>query len=149
MTHKKKKAYKKVPRSKLKYPTFDVKRAVVNRREELEVDYLNKLNDDEKAWLNQFQEEYVIANFGKKDNPEDKAKLLDKSDKHRKDCYNNNNRRNRDILINARVRGLMNRVESDAHLSHFMDTDQTNYNHTEDQINGFLDEKARLKKEKS
>jgi hypothetical protein len=149
MAHKKKKAYKKVPRKDLKYPTFDVKRAVVNRREELEVDYLNKLSESEKAWLNQFQEEYVIANFGKKDDPEAKKKLLDKSDKHRKDCYNANNRRNRDVLINARVRGLTNRVESDAHLQHFIDTDKTNYNHTEDHINGFLDEKARLKKEKS
>ncbi len=139
MTHKKKKPYKKVPRSKLKYPTFEVKRAVVNRREELDVDYLDKLNDAEKAFLNQFQEEWVCANFGKKDNPEDKAKLLDKSEAYRKKCYNRNNSRNRDLLINAKVRGLISRVESDAHLAHFLDTDETNYNHTEDNLIAILD----------
>ncbi len=58
--HPKKKAYKKVPRSKLKYPTFEVKRAVVARREELEVDYLDQLTEAEKDWLNRFQEETVL-----------------------------------------------------------------------------------------
>ncbi len=140
MTHKKKTAYKKVPRNKLKYATFEVKRAVVNRREELEVDYLDKLNDEEKAFLNQFQEEWVCANFGKVGDPEDSKKLLDKTDEHRKNCYNRNNRRNKDILINAKVRGLISRVESDSHLSNFLDTDKTNYNHTEDNLIAILDE---------
>lgn len=147
MAHKKKTAYKKVPRKDLKFASFDIKRAVVNRREELEVDYLDKLSEEEKAWLNQFQEEWVIANFGKKDDPVAKAKLLDKSDKHRKECYGNNNRRNRDTLINAKVRGLINRVDSEAHLAHFVDTDQTNYNHTENHVIEFLDEKKRLQDE--
>ncbi len=141
MTRVKKKAYKKVPRNKLKYPTFEVKRAVVNRREELEVDYINKLSEKEKAWLNQFQEEYVCANFQNKD------KLLDKSDKYRKERYNSNNRRNRDILINAKVRGLISRVESEAHLSHFLDNDKTNYNHAEEHVVDYIDEKNKQKAE--
>lgn len=114
----------------------------MNRREELEIDYINKLSPEEKAWLNQFQEEYVCANF------QDKEKLLDKSDTYRKDRYNSNNRRNRDILVNAKVRGLLNRVESESHLQHYIDTDQTNYNHTEDHVIGFLDEKKKLESEK-
>lgn len=137
MARQKKKAYKKVPRNKLKYPTFEVKRAVVNRREELEIDYIDKLSEKEKAWLNQFQEEYVCANF------QNKEKLLDKTDEYRKERYNANNRRNRDILINAKVRGLINRVESDAHLAHFLDTDNTNYNHTEENLIDYLDEKKK------
>ncbi len=134
---KKKKAYKKVPRSKLKYPSFDVKRAVVNRREELEVDYLDKLSEAEKDWLNRFQEETVMANF------QHPGELLDKSDEYRKECYGNNNRRNRDTLVNAKVRGLITRVDSDAHLAHFLDTDQTNYNHAEDHVIEYLDEKKK------
>lgn len=135
MKKPKKKAYKKVPRNKLKYPTFEVKRAVVNRREELEVDYLDQLTEEEKVWLNQFQEEWVCANFQNKD------KLLDKTDKYRKDRYNANNRRNRDVLINAKVRGLINRLESESHLQHFLDTDETNYNHTEEHLINIIDEK--------
>lgn len=139
MTHKKKKPYKKVPRNKLKYPTFEVKRAVVNRREELEVDYLDKLNDEEKAFLNQFQEEWVCANFQNKD------KLLDQSDTYRKERYNANNRRNRDLLINAKVRGQITRVESDAHLQHYLDVNETNTNETENALVDYIDEKNKKK----
>lgn len=147
--HPKKKSYKRVPRDKIKYPSFDIKRAVVNRREELEVDYLDKLNEDEKKFLNQFQEEWVMANFGKVNNPDDKAKLLDKSEKHRKECYNRNNYRNRDILINAKVRGLINRVDSDIHLSYYLDNNPTNYNNTEENLVNYIDKKNKTKKKKS
>lgn len=143
MTHKKKKAYKKVPRSKLKYPSFDVKRAPVNRREELEIDYLNQLTEAEKDWLNRFQEETVLANF------QHPGPLHDESDQYRKDCFNHNNRRNRDTLVNAKVRGLITRVDSESHLAHFVDTDETNYNHTEDHIIDYIDEKNRQEDEES
>ncbi len=149
MTSNKKKPYKKVPRSKLKHPTFHIKRAPRSRWEELEVDYLNQLSPSEKDFLNQFQEEFVCANFGKKDSKEDKEKLLDKTDKYRKEMYGKNNRRNRDILTRAKAYGLTTTIQSDAHLSHFIDNDHTNYNHTEDQVVDYLDEKKKQETEKS
>lgn len=147
MTTKKKQPYKKIPRHKEKYPALNPKRAPAIRREELEIDYLNKIKDKPEvmAWLNQFNEEWVIANFGKKDDPKAKAKLLDKSPEHRKNCYDRNNARNRDELSRAKARGLITRIESESHLSHFMDNDGTNYNHQEDILNAILDEHKKKK----
>ena len=145
MSHPKKKAYKKVPRKDEKYPTFNVKRAPRVRWEELEVDYLKKLSPEEKKWLNQFQEEWVCANFGKKDSPEDKAKLLDKTDEGRKASYNRNNRRNKDVLNRAKAYGLTTNIKSESHLSHFVDNDGTNFNHTEQNLVMYIDEKNKKK----
>jgi hypothetical protein len=132
-TKKKKTAYKKVPRSKLKYPSFNVLRAVANRREELEIDYLDQLTEEEKAWLNQFQEEHVLANFQNKD------KLLDKSDEYRKERYRANNCRNRDTYINNKVAGKLLMLDETG-LEYYMDKDETNYNHHEDTLLTLLDE---------
>lgn len=138
----KKKPYKKIPRSKLKYPGLDVRRAAAIRREELECDYLDKIKHDPALmkFLNQFNEEHVNANLGKKDDPEAKAKLLDKSPEGRKYNFDRNNARNRDILARAKVRNLVTRVESDSHLSHFVDNDNTHYNHHEDTMVALIDE---------
>lgn len=138
----KKQAYKKVPRSKEKYAALNPKRAPAIRREELEIDYLHKIKDKPEvmAWLNQFTEEHVIANFGKKDDPKAIEKLLDKSPEHRKACYDRNNARNRDELSRAKARRLITRIESDEHWSHFVDNDGTNYNHHEDHLVTLLDE---------
>lgn len=131
---KKKTPYKKVPRSKLRYPTFEPKRAVANRRDELDADYIDKLNETEKAWLNQFQEEWIMANF------QDKEKLLDKSDEFRKERYRANNKRNKDAFINAKVRGLMNNTTNDAQLEHYIDANRlTNVNEMEDVYAEYLD----------
>jgi hypothetical protein len=130
---KKKKAYKKIPRNKLKYPSFNVLRAVANRREELEVDYLDQLNDEEKAFLNQFQEEHILANFQNKD------KLLDKSDEYRKERYRANNCRNRDTYINNKVQGKLIMLD-EAGMEFYQDRDDTNYNHHEDTMVALIDE---------
>lgn len=107
---KPKKPFKKVARNKLKYPTFHVARAVSNRKEELECDYIDKLNESEKDWLNRFNEETVCANF------QHRGELLDKSDEYRKECFNHNNRRNRDILRSAETVGLINRIQKESDL---------------------------------
>ncbi len=133
---KKKPAYTKVPRSKLRHPTFEPKRAVANRREELECDYIPQLSDSEKDWLNQFNEENVCANF------QDKEKLLDKSDEFRKSAYRANNRRNKDTFINAKVRGLLNSTTSESHLEYYLDENRlTNINEMEDIYNDVIDNK--------
>lgn len=83
-------------RSKEKYATFNVARQVANRREQLEVDYLDKLSDKEKEWLNQFQEEEVITNFSK-------PPKFNKKKEEQRLLYRKNNARNRDLYGKAKV----------------------------------------------
>jgi len=138
---------KNIKRKDIKYPGLEAKRAPVIRREELYCDYLNKLSPDEKAWLSQFNDEEVNANVPKKEtNPEGHSKLLDKSDENRKKIFGNNNRRNRDILAISKVMRTVTSVESDAHLSHFVDKENSNYNHHEDTVLCILDEKRKTDK---
>ncbi|MEO0271665.1 MAG: hypothetical protein ABIM30_01075 [candidate division WOR-3 bacterium] len=61
-----------------------------HKRELLDVDYLNKLTNKELAWLSVFFEEYAGARFN-----HPKKKLH--KPHHRKEIYNNNNSRARDI----------------------------------------------------
>ena len=63
------------------------------------MDYVDKLTDKEKQWLNTFTEEYTNANFnhGKK--------VLHKTKTQKKDCYDRNNARNRDILTREKAAG--------------------------------------------
>ncbi len=131
----KKKAYKKIPRNKLKYPALDVKRAVANRKDDLEIDYGDKLSAKDKEWLNRFQEEYVITNF------KHKGELLDDSVDYRRERWRYNNRRNNDMLLNAKTKNLLNRVDSDDHMSHYMNASPTFYNHHEDHVIGIIDNK--------
>lgn len=121
---------KYAPRHKIKYPTLThLQRAPAVRREEMEIDYLDKIKNmpDVMEWLNQFNEENHNANFANKE------KLLDKSDEFRKERYRANNYRNSDIYIRAKVRGLLNAVENDAHLEHYLEkSEKKDVNSTED-----------------
>lgn len=71
------------------------------RQEHIDCDYIDKLDNKEKAWLDKFNNEYVNASFNSK-NPK---KNLHKSKKLRKSCYDANNSRNRDILSRAQAQG--------------------------------------------
>jgi len=94
------KSEKYVKYSKAKYPALNVNRQVANRKEYLEVDYLHKLNDEEKEFLNSFQSETVITNFKHRG-----EKLYDKD--NRKEFYDDNNRRNRCMLSKAKATGMI------------------------------------------
>lgn len=85
-------------RAQAKYPALEKKFNLPSRQELLDFDYLHKLNDREKAFLNKFVEEEINASFRHK-NP------LNKSKKARKACYDRNNARNRDILIKNKILG--------------------------------------------
>ena len=65
----------------------------------LDQDYYHKLNDKELDWINRFNKETVSASF----DTENPRKNLNKSKKMRKDCYDRNNARNRDILTKAKA----------------------------------------------
>ena len=99
----KKSKYK--PRNKEKYAALNTNRQVGNRKEYLHCDYVEKLNDKEKEFLNSFLEETVIANF------KHKGKRIIKSRKEELKIYVENNARNRCTLSKARVTGMLDDVE--------------------------------------
>lgn len=88
-------------RSRSKFPALEPKYNLKSRAELFDYDYIDKLSDKEKEWLNTFSEEFNNANFrhGKK--------ILHKSKALKKDCYGMNNRRNRDILTREKAQGLL------------------------------------------
>jgi hypothetical protein len=95
-----KKQRKKVKRNKQKYPNLNPR---VNHRVKQEliadIDYLNKLNDEEKEWLNKFLGEELSGNF-KNDGTD-----FNTSKEDRKRIYDATNARNRCqfTLIKAKV----------------------------------------------
>lgn len=87
-------------RSKVKYPALKPNLNLKSRYDELtDFDYLHKLNDKEKEFMNSFLEESVNANFNHS------GKILHNTKKLRKACYDRNNSRNRDILSRAKASG--------------------------------------------
>lgn len=95
---------KKTKRSQVKYSGLDPSVNLKIRYELIaDYDYLDKLSDKEKAWLNKFTKEYVNAEL----DTSNKRKNLHKTDKLRKDCYDRNNARNRCVLSRARASGAL------------------------------------------
>lgn len=88
-------------RSKEKYPALKPELNLKTRYELIESDYIDKLSEKEKAWLNKFNEEYVNSSL----NTKEPRKNLHRTKKLRKDCYDRNNSRNRDILTRAKASG--------------------------------------------
>lgn len=88
-------------RSKTKYPGLRPELNLKTRYELIDYDYVHKLSEEEKKWLNKFTEEYVNASL-------DSVNLknnLHNTDELKKDCYRRNNARNRDILTRAKASG--------------------------------------------
>ena len=82
-----------------KHPNLDPRFNLKTRSDLLDQDYLHKLNEKELDWLNKFNKEYINAAL---DNERPK-KNLHKTKKLRKECYDRNNARNRDILTRAKA----------------------------------------------
>lgn len=80
-------------------PDLDPKFNLKTRTDLLDQDYLHKLSPEELDWLNKFNKEYVSASL----NTESPRKNLHRNKKLRKDCYDRNNARNRDILTRAKA----------------------------------------------
>lgn len=88
-------------RTKTKYPALKRHLNLKTRYDALDYDYVEKLSEDEKDWLNRFSEEYINANFN---HP---GKVLHKTKKLKKDCYDKNNSRNRDIFTKSKAAGQL------------------------------------------
>lgn len=86
-------------RNLAKYPALDPGLNLKSRTELLDYDYLHKLSEEELAWLNKFTEEYVHANL----NTEKPKSNLHRTKSMRKDCYDRNNARNRDVLTKQKA----------------------------------------------
>lgn len=101
---KKKKATR---RSKSKFASLEPQYNLKSRQELIDYDYIQKLSDKEKKWLAKFTEEYVNASL-------DEAhprKNLHNSKRLRKDCYDRNNARNRDVLTKAKASGKFHYID--------------------------------------
>jgi hypothetical protein len=84
------------------------------RREYLDGDYYEKLNDKEKAFMSKFIDEYYGGSLANKDDKVKRKKDLHKTNKLRKECYDRNNARNRDMTILANTRGRMDQLHETA-----------------------------------
>ena len=94
-------------RGKTKYPALKPELNLKTRYELIDYDYINKLCEADKAWLNKFTEEYVNASLDTKDITNN----FHNSEELKKDCYRRNNARNRDILTKAKACG--NHISTD------------------------------------
>ena len=81
-------------RQKTKYPALDTNYVLKIRRDLVDYDYIDKLSEKEKEFLNSFTEEWTGGYFrhGKKQVHPDDLK---------KDCYSRNNARNRCVYSRA------------------------------------------------
>lgn len=84
-----KKTKKKTKRSRSKYPGLDPKLNRINLRDAIDYDYIDKLSDKEKDFLNRFSVEYYSADFSG-------DRTLIKGKKARRKIYKANNDRNQD-----------------------------------------------------
>jgi len=87
-------------RSNQKYPSLNKGFNLKRRAESLDIDYVDKLSESEKQWLNAFLEEEVNANLN-----HNGPKINSRSKKNRKRIYDANNARNRDIMSLAKATG--------------------------------------------
>jgi len=103
---------KKSKRDNAKYPSFKPSLNLKTRLEEInDIDYVAKLNDKEKEWLNNFNEEWINASLNHK------GKKFHRSKKDRKIIYDKNNARNRDSFTKAKATGTLNYIDEDKTMS--------------------------------
>lgn len=99
---------KKTKRNSYKYPNLHPEVNLKSRFDLIDYDYIDKLSEKEKRWLNKFTKEYVNADL----NYKDLSKNLHNTQKLKKDCTDRNNARNRDILTREKAAGLMEDFEN-------------------------------------
>lgn len=87
-------------RKAAKYPGLNNKLFSKVKQQYFDYDYVDKLNPEEKEWLSKFTDEYLGANLSA-------PKPLHKTKALRKDCYDRNNSRNRDVYNISKVSGAL------------------------------------------
>lgn len=84
-------------REKTKFAGLKPHLNLKTRADWLDMDYLDQLNDKEKAWLNAFVEEEINAKFNHS------GKKFNKSKKNKRRIYSANNARNRCVFTRAKA----------------------------------------------
>lgn len=98
-TGKKRKHKKETTRGRTKYPALNPRFMPKVRQEYMDIDYLDKLSDEELKWLNKVIDEELNASF--KNNSKD----ITKDPEKKREIYNKNNARNRCLYGIARATG--------------------------------------------
>ena len=80
-------------RRKSKYPALEPRLNSRVRQEYIDYDYVDKLSDEEKKWLNDFTEEYTNGGVGKQS--ESEKNRFHKTPELVKECTDRNNAQNR------------------------------------------------------
>lgn len=148
---------KKTKRSETKYPGLVKEMNLKIRQELIDQDYINKLSEDEKKWLNQFNKEYITADFRDKKNRLHPKKYTSKTlksngqkkkiDIYKKDCEDKNNSRNRDAYSITKVNNMLKGDEAFPAID--IDNRSTNYHDTEDALIDYLDNLSNTSKDTS
>lgn len=86
---------KKTKRSQTKNPNLKKNLNSRVRQEYIDMDYVDKLDEKQKEFLNKFTGEFYGGAFDKNENDEYTDDNLMKTDAERKEMWNNNNARNR------------------------------------------------------
>lgn len=94
-------------RKRSKFPGLSKKYNTKVRQELIDYDYLGKLSEEEKEWLNKFSEEYNSGSFKKTEAGNYSTKNLHRSKKLRKDCYDRTNSRNRDVFSITKANDML------------------------------------------
>src|SRR5574343_1955471 len=103
-------------RNKNKYPALEPRLNLRIRHDAMHIDYLHKLSDSDKKWLNKFNTEYVNASFSDEDrlHPKvyetkivKKTKKTRKVDVYKKSCEDSNNSRNRDSYSITKTNNIL------------------------------------------
>lgn len=92
---------KQTRRNQRKFPNLEAEYNLKTRSDLIDYDYIDKLDNKQKAWLDKFTKEYVNASLDSKT----PKKNLHNTKELKKDCYDRNNSRNRDILTRAKASG--------------------------------------------
>ena len=103
-------------RKRDKYTYLNPKNSLMIRQDETEdvASYVDQLNEEEKAWMNQFMKEYVNAHT--------KDAVFHTSKEDRKICHDKNNARNRCWFSKENAQNRLNLVESDEELERLIYT---------------------------
>lgn len=103
---------KKIPknrREKSDYPALEPEINLKSRWDEiLDVkQYVHKLSEKEKKWMNKFMDEYVCDHVDR----QNLKKNLHNNKRLKKSCDDRNNARNRDALTRAKITGFCSHLE--------------------------------------
>lgn len=91
-------------RSKVKHLGLNNKYHSKIKQEYMDSDYVSKLSEEEKQFLNDFNEEYYNANLDYKNLENNR---FNKTKKDKKDCTDRNNARNRCVYGISKVSGKL------------------------------------------